>query len=197
MPRRALAVPLQPVATRSLADVLTRIARLGLSCVGAGLRPDGSVELRVQHELRLERTGEAVRAGWPGAVASVQRERHGDATSHAVEVQPGLWLTWRVPAPRPSTRTPPPPPVRTDRLAAYHVGVSDQDGDAEVVLASSADEAAACYAEGWGLRPGTVLAVSAEPLGDEDTLDGVPPQVFVVEARGGVSAWQGWGARRP
>lgn len=187
---------MQPVSTRSLAEVLARLARSGLSCAGAGLRADGSVELRVQHEQRVERTGDAVRAGWPGAVASVHRERRSDATHHAVEVQPGLWLTWQVPLPRPSAATLAPPPAQGDRLAAYHVGVSDQESDAEVVLASSPDEAAACYAEGWGLRPGTVLAVSEEPLGDEDTLDGPPPRVFVVEARGGVSAWQGWGARR-
>lgn len=186
---------MQPEATRALADILARLARLGLSCVGAGLRPDGSVELRIQHEHRLERTGEAVRSGWPGAVASVHRERSGEASNHAVEVQAGLWLTWRVPTPRPAS-PPAAPPRPADRLAAYHVGVSDQDGDSEVVLASSAGEAAACYAEGWGLRPGTVLAVSEEPLGDEDTLDGLPPQVFVVEAVGGVRAWQGWGARR-
>ena len=189
---------MRPPSTRSVAEVLARLVRADLSCVGASLRADGGVELLVRHVGRDERTGDAVRDAWPGAVASMQREHGADSARYVVEAQPGLWLTWSGtatnPEPAPPLSLPEPP---SDRLSAWHVGVSDADGDADVVLASTPDEAAACFAAGWGLEPGTILAVSEEPLNEEDTLDSAPPQVFVVGDRGAIRAGMAMGARRP
>lgn len=171
--------------------------RAEVNCVGAGLRPDGAVELQLEHSKGQSRTGDAVRAAWPGALSSVLMEHTHEGPRFTIEVLQGLWLTWCAPArlAEPAPLAPPPQPVPSGRLRAFHVAVSDADGDAEVVLASTPDEAAACFASGWGLSAGTVLAVVEEPVTVDQGPPG-PPVVYVVGDSGAVQAHAMSGGRR-
>jgi len=169
--------------TNALAATLTRLLRANIRCIGATLRQDGSVALLVEHREAPERTEDAMRAAWPRALMSVLVDYTAEGPRFAITVRRDLWLCWR--APTTAAKSDPPatchPPAGT-RILAFDVSLADDENPPEVVLASTAIEAAICFTRGWDLSQGTIIFVVEQPLDGVEDIG--PPAIFRLDGDG-------------
>lgn len=142
-----------PASTHSVASLLEHIDRVGLRVTGARSPGHGRIELEVCAGHGQGSVDRMVAQGWPQRQSHVVLHHHADGSHASMEVVEGIWLTWRQAGPERMD------PAADRRLLAFEVGQGEDGVEEEVVMASTADEAATYYARGWGLPEGSLVSV--------------------------------------
>lgn len=149
----------------SVVEVLLTLERVGLECIGARALGSQELELRVASRRGDVDPGTAIQQAWPSRSSHLLLERLPDAVRARLLVRQGLWVAWQAPR-TPVGRHAPERERQANRMVAYEVHKGEGDRDEEVVMAASPDQAAAYYAQGWGLTQGTLLTVAWEERTD-------------------------------